>query len=285
MPQIIIDGIATHYEVHGSGAPLLMFAPGGFNATIGNWSSLGVYARLRPVEHLSRRFRCILFDRREAGQSGGRLERIGWAHYVRQAVGLLDHLSIERTHLMGGCLGCSSALAFAVAHPDRVDRMVQFWPAGGPQYRLSTQLRFAQHLAFAKEHGLERVVKLAVESGKPFGTDPRGGPWASLIQRDAAFASGFASQDVQRYLTLVAGMSRCLFDRDTVPGAEPEDLMQLSIPALVIAGNDVAHAPSAARYVQECLIGSDYLEVIVDERTEALVRARLLEFLATGSPE
>jgi hypothetical protein len=34
MPTAIIDGIATRYEVIGSGLPLLMYAPGGFNAVV-----------------------------------------------------------------------------------------------------------------------------------------------------------------------------------------------------------------------------------------------------------
>ena len=43
MPTAIIDGIVTRYEVIGSGPPLLMYVPGGFNAVIESWSTLGVY--------------------------------------------------------------------------------------------------------------------------------------------------------------------------------------------------------------------------------------------------
>ena len=49
--------------------------------------------------------------------------------------GLLDHLGVERAHLMGGCVGCSTVAALAVAHPDRVRSMVLFSPAGGVRYR------------------------------------------------------------------------------------------------------------------------------------------------------
>jgi hypothetical protein len=34
MPTAVIDGIVTRYEVVGSGPPLLMYAPGGFNAVV-----------------------------------------------------------------------------------------------------------------------------------------------------------------------------------------------------------------------------------------------------------
>ena len=132
-----VDGIATRYEVAGAGPPLLMFSPGGFNAALENWGSFGIYARLNLLDHLTQRYACITFDRRESGRSGGRVQRVTWGDYVAQATGLLDHLEIERAHLMGGCIGCSSVAALAVAHPQRVSSMVLYSPAGGPRYRMT----------------------------------------------------------------------------------------------------------------------------------------------------
>jgi pimeloyl-ACP methyl ester carboxylesterase len=283
MPIHTIDGIPTRYETLGAGPPLLMFSPGGFNATLDTWSSLGAYARTKPLEHLSRSYTCIIFDRRETGQSGGRVECVSWAHYVSQGKGLLDHLKIERAHLMGGCMGCSPVLAFGVAHPGMVLSMLLYWPVGGAKYRLSSQQRFAEHLAFVHQQGLDKVVALAIEGGKPFGADPRGGPWASVIRNDPAFASAYAAQDVNRYKLIVTGMVRRLFDRDTAPGAEPEDLLRLDIPALIIPGHDASHATSAARYLEECLPRGEYWDVAVTEQTEQRTSARLLEFLAAAS--
>ena len=62
-------------------------------------------------------------------------------------------------------------------------------------------------------------------------------------------------------------MARTLFDRDTAPGAEPEDLMRLDIPALVVPGHDAAHATSAARYLEECLPRAEYWDVPVEQQT------------------
>ena len=117
MAVAVIDGITTRYEVMGSGPPLLMYAPGGFNATVETWLTQGVYAKIKLLEHLPKKYTCILFDRRECGQSGGRVERVTWAHYVAQGRGLLDHLKIERAHIMGGCMGCCPVAAFGVTHP------------------------------------------------------------------------------------------------------------------------------------------------------------------------
>src|SRR5262245_11233915 len=100
MPSAIIDGIDTCFDVIGSGPPLLMMSPGGFDATIEKWRTQGVYTRLKLLDHIPRHFTCIVYDRRESGESGGRGEHITWAHYGAQAKGLLHHLRIQRAHVM-----------------------------------------------------------------------------------------------------------------------------------------------------------------------------------------
>jgi pimeloyl-ACP methyl ester carboxylesterase len=279
MPTAIIDGIATRYEVMGSGPPLLMYAPGGFNATIEGWSTLGIYAKIKLLDHLPQKYTCILFDRRECGQSGGRVERLTWARYVAQGKALLDHLDIKRAHIMGGCMGCCPVAAFGVAYPQATLSMILFWPVGGAKYRISSHQRFAEHLAFVQQHGLAAVVDLVRKEGKPFGGDPRGGPWASVIKHDAAFAEDYAAQNVDAYKLIVIGMAKSLFDRDTAPGAEPEDLLRLDIPALIVPGRDAVHATSAARYLEECLPRADYWDVPVADQTEAATTDRLMAFL------
>jgi len=280
----VIDGITTRFEVIGSGAPLLMFSPGGFDATLEKWTTLGVYARIKTLEHLSRNYMCIMFDRRETGQSGGRLERVTWMHYVRQGHGLLEHLNVERAHIMGGCMGCCPAVAFGVAHPEATLSLLLYWPVGGAKYRINGHVRFAEHVAHVKQHGLAQVVSLAMSGAKSFGDDPRGGPWVSVIRRDAGFAESYARHNVERYTQLVAGMARGLLDRDTAPGAEPEDILQLDVPALIVPGRDASHATSAARYLEECLPKAQYWDVPVSEQTEETAPARMLEFLASAGP-
>jgi pimeloyl-ACP methyl ester carboxylesterase len=280
MATAVIDSIETRYEVAGSGPPLLMFSPGGFDATVEKWSSLGVYARVKPLDHLAKRYTCIAFDRRECGQSGGRVEPIGWKHYVLQAKGLLDHLGIPRAHLMGGCMGCAPVAAFAVEYPQAVASMVLWWPVGGAKYRIKGRGRFDEHAAFVREQGLPEVVALVRREGKPFGADPRGGPWASVIKRDAAFSEQYEKQDRVGYLETLLAMRDALLDRDTAPGAEPEELMALDIPAWIVPGKDESHATSAARYLEECLPRAEYWDAPPADQTGESAPPKLLDFLA-----
>jgi len=282
MSTAIIDGITTRYEVIGSGPPLLMYAPGGFDATIEKWRTQGVYATIRLLDHLPRAYTCITFDRREAGESGGRVECVSWNDYAAQGKGLLEHLGIERAHIMGACMGASPVVAFGVAYPQSTLSMILYWPVGGAKYRIASHARFTEHLEYVTQPGLDAVVSLVTASGKPFGADPRGGPWATVIKRDAAFAAAYAALDIDRYKLIVADMARTMFDRDTAPGAQSEDLLRLDIPALVVPGNDATHAMSAARYLQECLPRAEYWDVPISTQTEATAPARIMEFLASA---
>jgi len=279
VPTAVIGGIATRYDVVGSGPPLLMFSPGGFDGILEKWTTTGVYARTRLMEHLPKRYSCIVFDRRETGQSGGRVERLTWARYAAQGRGLLEHLKIPRAHLMGGCMGCSPVLSLAVSDPEIALSLVLWWPVGGARYRINGHQRFAQHLSYVQQQGLAEVVSLATASAKSFGEDPRVGPWASVIRIDRSFAESYAKLDVEQYKLIVAGMARTLFDRDSAPGAEPEDLLRLDIPALIVPGRDPSHATSAARYLEECLLKSEYWDVPPAGQTEETAAPRLLEFL------
>lgn len=178
-------------------------------------------------------------------------------------------------------MGCSPLLALAVAHPEVVRGMVLYWPVGGARFRIRGHRRFGRHLAFVQEHGLGGVVELARSHEEGFGEDPRIGPWGPVVRHDDAFADLYRSLDAEPYAVTVLGMVRSLFDRDTSPGAEPEDLLRLETPTLIVPGQDASHATSAARYLQECLPNAEYWDVPVSEQTEATAPTRVVEFLGS----
>ena len=164
MPYTEIHGINIHYEVRGSGPPILMMAPGGFDSTIEKWSApslSGIWDVMRPLETLTDRYTCIAYDRREAGLSGGRVERIGCDTYADEGMGLLRHLDIKRALVLGGCMGCSTAAAFGVAYPEATLGLLLHWPVGGVRWRQTELNVFQTHIEFVKERGLTAVVELA----------------------------------------------------------------------------------------------------------------------------
>ncbi len=199
MPFAEIDGIRTRYEEVGDGPPILMYAPGGFNAHLNQWRDLGIYKRIKLLDHLPDKYRCIIFDRRENGESGGRVEAVGWQHFVRQGAGLLNHLGIDQAHLLGGCMGCPPVAAFGVAHPERVLSMTLFWPVGGAKYRINCHLRFARHLGYVEENGMQAVVDLVRSHNLNFSQDPSGGPWGNRGLARVWCGRGAGVDRVQRW--------------------------------------------------------------------------------------
>lgn len=277
MPLEVIDGLETNYEVMGSGIPILLFAPGGFDATIEKWREASAWKGLDAFAALAARHQVIVYDRRECGRSGGRVERLSWASYTRQAAALLDHLRVPSAYLLGGCMGCSVALAFGVHYPERSRGLLLHWPVGGYRWKMSAQTRFQRHYQFAKENGLGAVVERA-RTGKSFWLDAEAGPWASVIERDRSFAEKFPDQDLDRYLGIIMTTGRSMFDRDTATGAEPEEILGIKAPSLIIPGDDPSHATSAAHYLRELLPKADFWNVMPPQQTTQNVCERILEF-------
>jgi pimeloyl-ACP methyl ester carboxylesterase len=280
MPVAMLDGIETYYETHGSGSPILMCAPGGFDASVDKWRVASAWTGIDAIKALAAEHAVVVYDRRECGQSHGRVERLSWASYTRQGKALLDHLKMDSAWIMGGCMGCSVALAFGVHFPTTTRGLLLHWPVGGYRWKVNSRDRFVRHLNFTKQNGLRGVVDRP-RSGKSFWMDPEAGPWASVIARDKEFAERFASQDPERYLGIIATSGQSLFDRDTAPGAEPEEVMGVKAPSLIIPGDDPSHATSGAHYLRELLPRAEFWNLMPPEQTTQKICDRILEFCRT----
>jgi hypothetical protein len=152
-------------------------------------------------------------------------------------------------------------------------------PSGGVKRRRTAHRHFAMHTQYVQENGLAAVVELARATGS-FPQEPASGPWAAVLARDTHFAAQFVRQDVDRYLALVSVSCQSLFDRDTIPGAAPEELMALKLPALILPGHTDFHATSCARYLEECIPGSEYWDVHLESQPPERIRDRILAFFA-----
>jgi pimeloyl-ACP methyl ester carboxylesterase len=118
---------SIHYEVHGTGAPVLLLAPGGMRSSIGSWDK----APYSPLRALAPQFRVIAMDQRNAGLSRGPVTASdGWQTYASDQLALLDHLGADRCHVLGMCIGCAFGLALATTAPERVTAAVLQQPIG-----------------------------------------------------------------------------------------------------------------------------------------------------------
>lgn len=271
-----IDGIRTQFEIHGSGIPLLMMAPSAFDASISRWRMVNVWKEMRPLESLTGQFQMIAYDRRESGQSSGRIEPLTWEAYARHAKGLLDHLGIGQALVLGGCMGCSVAMAFASAYPDACRGMLLHWPVGGYRWMLKAQAIFDTHMAFVKEHGLAATAERAAASGM-FWNDPQCGPWSAAIASDAGFREQFVRQDRDTYLKLVEDIKTRLFADAAPSGITGAQLMALQVPGYIMPGDDTSHAYSASCAIRELLPKSQMAAVMPPGQTAAVVQQWIVD--------
>jgi pimeloyl-ACP methyl ester carboxylesterase len=178
MPTFTRGPIAIHYEVHGAGHPVLLFAPGGMRSSAQFWD----LAPFDPVHELAGRFRVIAMDQRNAGRSRAPVAASdGWGTYTDDHVALLDHLGVERCHLLGGCIGGSFALRLIAAAPVRVTAAVLQQPIG-----LSGENRVAFHQLFdswAKELVPSRP-DLTPQALAGFRANLYGGDFVFSVSRD-----------------------------------------------------------------------------------------------------
>jgi pimeloyl-ACP methyl ester carboxylesterase len=160
MPTLHANGIDQHYEISGSGQPLLLITGVGYGA----W----FWRKVAP--ELANRFRVITFDNRGAGVSDKPDGPYTVPMMAADTAGLLDALQIKGACVMGHSLGGFIAQELAVTRPDLVNKLI---------------------LA-STHHGGMNVIPITPEALKVL-TDRSGDP-AELVKRGISLAAapGFA---------------------------------------------------------------------------------------------
>jgi 3-oxoadipate enol-lactonase len=114
MPRAKVSDIEMYYEETGEGPPLLMTS---------GWS-LADRAFGSVVPAMQDRYRCIRHDHRLMGRSDAPEGPTSIEIMADDLAGLLDHLGIGRTRVLGGGgMGGLVAMEFAIRHPARVSAL------------------------------------------------------------------------------------------------------------------------------------------------------------------
>ena len=106
------NGIQTYFEDVGEGEPIVFIH--GFSLDHRMWQG-----QMEFAEH----YRVVRYDVRGHGRSAADLPWTS-ADQVADLLALLDHLKIQRVHLVGLSMGGGIAVNFALAHPERVKSLV-----------------------------------------------------------------------------------------------------------------------------------------------------------------
>jgi len=146
-----LSDVRCYFELLGEGEPLLLIP--GLATTCRLWDSI--------APELSQHFTCILLDNRGVGRSIAKRPPTSLADYVCDLIELMDHLQLQRAHVLGVSLGGVIAQHLAIDHPSRVDHLVLVSTASffTPYLRRMASL-LAQGLRHFKPENFLRMMEL-----------------------------------------------------------------------------------------------------------------------------
>lgn len=134
MPMLKRPDADIYYEVHGTGFPVLLYAPGGLRSNIEFW---GPDAEgkpriwMDPRTALGDKYTVVAMDQRNAGKSTADVRPDhGWHTFAADHLALMDHLGFAKFFVMGGCIGGSYCFEAIEQAPDRVAAAVLQNPIG-----------------------------------------------------------------------------------------------------------------------------------------------------------
>jgi len=237
------DGVRIHYEVEGSGPPLVLSH--WFAGSLEDWREFGYVDALRDEYQL------LLVDARGHGLSEKPhdVEAHTTDQYARDIVAVLDDLGIETSHYWGYSNGGYVGFAAALLAPERFRSFVI---GGADPWWTPEWSTFADELIGKLEQGLETMIAWSEEWL---------GPWPTPLRE-----RGLAN-DSQ---ALIARFTNIHFD----PGYR-ERLAEIRHPALIYRaeGDDQAEF---ARETAALMPNADYRELPELNHMTALTRSDLV---------
>ncbi|HDD57532.1 MAG TPA: alpha/beta hydrolase [Thermoplasmatales archaeon] len=114
MPTAKLGEVDIKYYTIGSGKPILFI------------SGLGMDHRTWMPQMLffKEKFKVIVFDNRGMGESTGSLGPYTIPIMAEDAVNLLEHLGIDKAHIVGSSMGGMIAQEMAINYPEKVDKLI-----------------------------------------------------------------------------------------------------------------------------------------------------------------
>jgi len=216
------DGVNLYYEESGSGVPILLIHE--FADDIRGWEP--------QIAHFGRWYRCIAYNARGFPPSDvpGAVSDYSQMRAVSDAITVLDHLGIEKAHIVGLSMGGFCALHFGLNHPDRALSLVVGGCGYGAEPGKKDQFR-TEALTTAKsfaELGMDETSKrysVGPTRVQFQNKDPRG--WE-------AFAARLASHDATGCELTMRGVQA---ERSSLYDLV-DDMTKLTVPTLIVSGDE-----------------------------------------------
>jgi pimeloyl-ACP methyl ester carboxylesterase len=216
------DGVKLFYEETGSGTPVVFVHE--FAGDIRSWEP--------QVRYLSRRYRCIAFNARgwPPSQVPPDVASYSQARARDDIRAVLDHLAIDKAHVVGLSMGGFATLHFGLAYPDRARSLLVAGAGYGAEREAREKFR---NEAVAIAGRLERDGMAVFAETYAYGPtrvqfenkDPRGfAEFKALLAEHSAEGSANTQLGVQRERPSIFDLG--------------EGLAKLTVPMLVVTGDE-----------------------------------------------
>lgn len=241
------DGTRIYYEVHGTGVPLLLFAPGGINSQISFWANSPV----NPFDFADE-FMVIGMDQRNAEHSPAPLAAPTWEDHVADQLAVLNAVGVGSTLLWGGCIGVAYVLRFIQEVPDRVIAAVGQNPVGlyeGVNTRETFFKMFEPTIAASASGGMQAVVA-AAQSDPLFVRNNAGGPFAARIAADEEFRAAVLALDPNEYARIIRAYDAQMWGaKGAFMSVDETFVRACPVPLLILPGTDEFHPTEIAHRI------------------------------------
>jgi len=151
MPYYDSGNVRIYFETAGKSVPLVMLH--GFSLDRRMWR--------RQVEYFAGEYMVIMPDARGHGLSDAPPTDYAREDRVRDLKNLIEHLGINRFHLLGFSMGGGDALAYAIDHPEKLFSLTL---AGTAAAGWKPPKRFRDFAAPAREKGVEETRRQYMDS-------------------------------------------------------------------------------------------------------------------------
>lgn len=259
-----VQGVRLHYDVRGSGAPLLLLS--------GLGQSSLVWDAVLPL--LQDRFTCITMDNRGTGRSDVPPGPYRMDDLADDVAGVLEHLGTGPVSAVGWSLGGSVLQALLVRHAERVSRAVLL--SAFPSYTPVQHAWLDAGLALRRS-GLDPVALATY--GMAWGYTPR-----ALSDHEAVAAQAARVRE-DPWPTSLAGFEAQAAGLRVY--ASQTDLPRVQVPTLVLTGAEDVLTPLSQAAEMAALLPHGRLQVlprgghgVVLEYPDDTVRA-VVRFLTT----
>jgi pimeloyl-ACP methyl ester carboxylesterase len=220
MPIAQVNGVGIHYEVAGTGFPLVWAHEwGGCSAS---WDP--------QVRCLARYYRVITYDARGYPPSEVPVTDEAYSQEIAVAdlYGLLLHLGISEAYVGGLSMGGSTSLNFAISHPDVVKALIIASSGAGSSNREQFEADMLGMIHKLESTGVEAVAD----------TFARGPTRVQLLRKDPKAWREFYNNFVQRSpIGLAQCVQQVILRRKTVYELEAQ-LRQVEAPTLIMVGDE-----------------------------------------------